>query len=150
MNKPDCIFCKIVKGEIPSFKFYEDRDSIGILDINPNTEGCSLVISKEHFPSYIVDLDEKTYLRFFSAAQKIAKLLDSRLGVKRCGIVMEGMGVDHCHIKIYPFHGLGEDWKPNPAKGRVFFKDYPGFITTEMGPQASKEELERVAGKLRT
>ncbi len=148
MNEPNCIFCKIARGEIPAFKVYEDKDFIGVLDINPNTEGVTLVMSKEHFPSYIVGLNEEAYQRFFSAAQRVAKVLDSRLGVERCGIVLEGMGINHGHVKVYPLHGLGKDWKPLEGEERVFFKDYPGFMTTKLGPQANKEELERVAKKI--
>ncbi|MFA5403361.1 MAG: HIT domain-containing protein, partial [Ignavibacteria bacterium] len=52
MKKEDCIFCKIIAGEIPSYKVYEDEDFIGILDIFPNTKGMTLLIPKEHYDSY--------------------------------------------------------------------------------------------------
>ena len=52
------IFCKIVKGEIPAFKIYEDRNFIAILDIYPNIKGQTLIISKEHRSGYAFDLGE--------------------------------------------------------------------------------------------
>ena len=52
MNNSSCIFCKIAKGEIPSVKIWEDKKHIAILDINPNTEGMTLVIPKKHYESF--------------------------------------------------------------------------------------------------
>ena len=51
MQKSDCIFCKIAKGEIPSAKIWEDQEHLAILDVNPNTKGMALVLTKEHFDS---------------------------------------------------------------------------------------------------
>ncbi|MBW2988516.1 HIT domain-containing protein [Candidatus Woesearchaeota archaeon] len=148
-NDENCVFCKIVKGDIPSVKIYEDDEFIAILDINPNTEGATLLISKQHYPSYIVDIPEEPYTKFFERARKIAKLLEKGLGVKRCAIVLEGMGINHAHLKIYPLHGISEEWHPVEAEERVYFKAYPGYVSTQLGPQASLEELEKVANKIR-
>ena len=57
----DCVFCKIVSGEIHSFKVYEDEEFIAVLDINPNTEGATVLMSKGHYSPYIVALDEEIY-----------------------------------------------------------------------------------------
>lgn len=141
MNNPDCIFCKVVKGEIPSYKFYEDENFIAILDLFPNTKGMSLVISKDHYDSYAVDMDDRIYSEFFLAAKKVCRLIDEKLGVSRTAIVMEGMGINHAHIKLYPMHGLGKEFKEVEAPEKVFFKKYQGYITTLMGPQATEEEL---------
>jgi histidine triad (HIT) family protein len=48
---PDCVFCKIVAGEIPSFKLYEDGETLAFMDINPVHDGHCLVIPKEHYPT---------------------------------------------------------------------------------------------------
>lgn len=141
MNNPDCIFCKVVKGEIPSYKFYEDENFIAILDLFPNTKGMSLVISKDHYDSYAVDMDDRIYSEFFLAAKKVCRLIDEKLEVSRTAIVMEGMGINHAHIKLYPMHGLGKEFKEVESPERVFFKKYQGYITTLMGPQATEEEL---------
>lgn len=53
--KEDCIFCKIIKGEIPSYKVYEDEEFLGILDIFPNTKGMTLLIPKNHLiPMHLI------------------------------------------------------------------------------------------------
>ena len=144
MTDPNCIFCKIVKGEIPSFKIYEDKDFIAILDLFPNTKGMALVLTKEHFDSYAADMEDDIYAKFFLSAKKISKLLDEKLNVKRTALVMEGMGINHAHIKLYPLHGLESSFKEILSKDNVYFEEYQGYITTQLGPKASDEELTRL------
>lgn len=148
--KEECIFCKIVKGEIPSIKIWEDEKHIAILDINPNTEGMTLVITKEHYDSDATDMPDKPYKELMIATKKVSKLLEKELRVKRVAMVMEGMGVNHVHIKLYPLHGLDEKFKDGELKGNVYFDKYPGYITTLVGPQKSIEELKKVQDKILT
>ena len=68
----DCIFCKIVKKELPAFIFYEDEFVIGFLDINPLVEGHTLVVPKTHYES-IFDIDEEALQKIISVSQKISK-----------------------------------------------------------------------------
>ena len=145
----DCIFCKIVKGEIPAYKVYENEEFIAILDIFPNTKGMVLVLTKKHYPSYVFDMSEDIYKRFLLVSKKIAKALDRALDVKRTAMVMEGMGVDHAHIKLYPLHGLKSDFEEIIADERKFFEKYPGYVTTHMGPRADDKELEQTAKKIK-
>ena len=107
----NCVFCKIVKGEIPSVRIWEDKKHLAILDINPNTKGMTLVITKEHFDSDATDMPEKEYSDLMLTAKKVAKLLEQSLNVKRVAIVMEGLGVNHVHIKLYPIYGLYKKFK---------------------------------------
>jgi len=144
----NCIFCKIVRGEIPSTKIWEDQDFLAILDINPNTEGMTLVLTKKHYDSYAFDMDDKAYSEFFLAAKKVSKILKKGLDVKRVALVMEGLGVNHAHIKLYPVHGLDEKFKEIWAKDKVFFEKYNGYISTQLGPQKTPSELEATAKKL--
>jgi histidine triad (HIT) family protein len=145
----DCIFCKIINGEIPSVKIWEDNDFIAILDGNPNVKGMSLVIPKKHFDSYIFDIDDKDYKNIMIATKKIAKLLDIKLNVKRTAMVMEGLGVNHAHIKLYPIYGLDDKFKETWSKDRVFFEKYEGYISTQLGPKADRGELIEI-GKIIT
>lgn len=144
MTNPNCIFCKIVKGEIPSYKIYEDDDFISILDLYPNTEGMALLLTKEHFDSYAAEMGDEIYTKFFLAAKRISKLMDEKLNVRRTAMVMEGMGINHAHIKLYPLHGLESQFKEVLSGETVFFKEYQGYITTQLGPKASNEELTRL------
>ena len=148
--KKDCIFCKIARKEIPSVQIYEDADFLGILDINPNTIGMTLIITKKHYPSYAFDIPESVYNKIMSITKKIAKMIDKNLGVKRTAMVMEGMGINHLHIKLYPLYGLKEKFTETWHPQKIFFKEYEGYITTQLGPQAKKEELEKIAKKIRS
>jgi histidine triad (HIT) family protein len=143
----NCVFCKIVKGELHSFKVYEDEEFLAVLDINPNTEGTTVLMSKQHYPSYIIDLDEENFCKFFRKAKRVAKILDERLASERCAIVLEGTGIDHAHLKIYPMHGIKKGELKESSK-RVFYDEYPGFVTTALGPPAGRDELEKVAKKI--
>ncbi len=144
----DCIFCKIVKGEIPSVKIWEDEEHLAILDVNPNSEGMTLLIPKKHFDSDATDMPEKEYVDLMVAAKKLAKILEKKLNVKRVAIVMEGLGINHVHIKLYPIYGLDEKFKETWAKDRIFFEKYEGYISTQLGPQKSIEELKETAKKI--
>lgn len=145
----NCIFCKIVNGEIPSVKVWEDEDHIAILDINPNVEGMTLVLTKNHFDSDATDMPDRDYNNLMIAAKKIAKLLERKLKVKRVAIVMEGLGVNHVHIKLYPIYGLDEKFKEMWAKDNVYFDNYEGYISTQLGPEKTIEELNKIAERIR-
>ncbi|MEK6875550.1 MAG: HIT family protein [Nanoarchaeota archaeon] len=149
MENTSCIFCKIINEEIPSVKIWEDDKHVAILDINPNTEGMTLVLTKKHYDSYTFEMPDKEYSELMIAAKKVGKLLDKKLKVKRTALIMEGLGVNHVHIKLYPIYGLDEKFKEIWAKEKVYFDSYKGYITTQLGPKKSKEELERIAEKIR-
>ena len=141
----DCIFCKIVKDEIPSVKIWEDDKFIAILDKFPNVKGMTLVIPKKHFDSYVFEMNDKDYQELMLASKKVARLLDKKLKVMRTAIVMEGLGVNHAHIKLYPIHGLDKKFKETWAKEKIFFEKYEGYISTQLGPEKSIEELNKIA-----
>jgi len=76
-------------------------------------------------------------------------MLENGLAVKRVAVVMEGLGVNHVHIKLYPIYGLETKFQEMWAKDRVYFERYQGFISTQLGPQKTPEELEKVAKKIK-
>lgn len=148
MKKENCIFCMIVEGKIPSIKIWEDDLHIAILDINPNVEGMTLVLTKEHYDSYAFKMKDDEYSNFMIAAKKVSGLLEKGLDVKRVALVMEGLGVDHAHLKLYPIHGLDEEFRETWAKEKIYFDKYLGYISTQLGPQRTPEELKKVAQKI--
>ena len=145
----NCIFCKIISGEIPSVKIWEDENHIAILDINPNTKGVTLVITKEHFNSDATDMPDEAYKELMIAVKKVVKILERKLNVKRVAIVMEGLGINHVHIKLYPIHGLDEKFEESWGKEKVYFEKYEGYITTQLGPEKSIKELNKIAEKIK-
>lgn len=146
----NCIFCKIANGEIPAVKIWEDGNFLAILDAFPNTKGMTLVMPKKHYDSYVFDMDDTDYCEFMKAAKTVAKILEKGLDVKRVALVMEGMGVNHAHLKLYPLYGLEEKFQEMWAKEEVFFNNYPGYISTQLGPKANIAELQKIAEEIKT
>ena len=143
-QKPDCIFCKIVAGEIPSYKIYEDENFLGILDLFPGMKGMTLLLTKEHYDSYIFEMPDNIYTDFVLTAKKLGQIIDKNMGVKRTAMVMEGMGVNHAHIKLYPLHGLGEEYEAVLADEKKYSDKYEGYLSTLMGPKADDKELKEL------
>ena len=144
----ECIFCKIVSSEIPSYKIYEDEEFLAILDIQPNCLGQTIVLSKKHYPSNTTKLDDNFFSRHFLFAKKVANLLNKKLGTERTAIVLEGLGINHAHIKLYPLHGLAKDWQSNESEEKVYFQKYPGFVSTKLGPMSSSKELKEIQERI--
>ena len=148
----DCIFCKIVKGEVPCHKIWEDNKHIAFLSIFPNTPGFSVVATKEHLPSYVFDMPDKRMSQLLIAAKKVAKLIDSKLeDVGRTGLICEGFGVDHAHAKLFPMHGTADmtKWKPIHSITNKFFKKYEGYLSSHDSLRADDKELAKLAKKIR-
>ncbi len=147
----DCIFCKIAKGQAPAHKIWEDEKHLAFLSIFPNTEGFAVVITKEHFPSYVFDLPEEAMIGLIKAAKQVAKLLDAKLeDVGRTGIIFEGFGVDHIHAKLFPMHGTKTpEWKQFAPNIDKYFEKYEGYISSHDCERADDEKLAELAKKLR-
>lgn len=147
----DCIFCKIVNGEMPSYKIWEDEKHLAFLSIFPNTKGFSVVIPKKHYSSYAFDAPEDVLKDLVIAAKTVGKLLDDKFeDVGRTGMMFEGVGVDHLHAKLFPMHGTkSKDWKPIPPNVDKYFEKYEGYISSHDYKKASDEELTKTAEKIR-
>jgi histidine triad (HIT) family protein len=101
-----CIFCKIVSGDIPSIKVYEDEHFLAFLDINPYAKGHTLVIPKVHTESLLVAPAEvrDSYLE---VVQKVARAISSATGLPDCTVLTRcgrstGQEVNHIHFHIVP------------------------------------------------
>jgi histidine triad (HIT) family protein len=148
----NCIFCKIIAGEAPSHKVWEDDKHVAFLSIFPNTEGTTVVIPKEHHTSYAFDLPDKVLSGLILATKKVAKLLDSKLeDVGRTAMVFEGYGVDHVHAKLFPMHGTADmkEWKAIESNIPKYFKQYEGYISSHDYERSNDEELAKLAEKIR-
>jgi diadenosine tetraphosphate (Ap4A) HIT family hydrolase len=147
----DCIFCKIVKGEAPAHKIWEDEKHLAFLSIFPNTEGFTVVITKKHYSSYAFDLPDNVLKELVIAAKKVAKLLDTKLeDVGRTGLIFEGFGVNHVHAKLFPMHGTKmKKWKPIKSNVNKYFEKYEGYISSHDYKRADDKKLAKLAKKIR-
>lgn len=100
----DSIFTKIINGDIPCHKIYEDEASFAFLDIHPVTTGQVLVVPKKQVP-FVWDLEPKDYQAVMATVQKVGRRLrDAFPDKQRVGVMIEGCDVaDHAHIKVFPF-----------------------------------------------
>jgi histidine triad (HIT) family protein len=99
----DSIFTKIIKGEIPAHKIYEDDDVLAFLDIHPIVPGHTLVIPKKQV-EFIWDLDAENYRKLTDAVKTIAIHLRDTLAVSYVGEKVVGTDVPHAHVHLIPFN----------------------------------------------
>ena len=102
----ECVFCRIIKGEIPCTKVYEDNNTLAFLDLNPVNKGHTLVVPKKHSET-ILDTDEKTLRDLVITTKKISKAMMGGLKIKGFNIGINqfeagGQVVPHLHIHIIP------------------------------------------------
>ena len=130
MKKDNCIFCKIIGGEIPSHVLYEDEQFKVILDVNPATKGHALILPKEHYAN-LYELPEETAADAMKLAQRMMRKMTEKLDCDGFNIVQNngeaaGQTVFHFHMHLVPrYKNDGEILK---------------YIAGDPGP----EELERI------
>lgn len=141
------LFDKIIDGEIPSWKVWEDANYFAFLTPFPNTPGVTIVVSKKNPGDYVFNLEDEALASLMIAAKKTAKLLEKALEVQRVAVVFEGEAVPHVHVKLYPMHNFAADRSDFP-KNSAFFPAYPGFISSVEGPRMSDEQLNEIQKKI--
>ncbi|HET7320066.1 MAG TPA: HIT family protein [Candidatus Saccharimonadales bacterium] len=100
----ESIFTKIVKGEIPCHKVYEDDATLAFLDIHPIQPGQVLVIPKKEVP-YVWDMDDELYSAVMATAKKVAQQLRGAFPDRKfVAMHIEGLDIEHAHIKLFPFN----------------------------------------------
>ncbi len=99
----DSIFTKIIKGEIPCHKIYEDEKTLAFLDIYPKNEGHTLVIPKVHPAEFVWDLDDDTYQSVMATAKKVALRLREVLPYQYVHQAVVGTDVPYAHVHLIPF-----------------------------------------------
>jgi histidine triad (HIT) family protein len=104
----DSIFTKIIKGEIPAEKIYEDDQTIAFLDIHPLVPGHTLVVPKIQVDKFN-DLPEKDYRALWQTVKKVADRIQHELDPTRVCIRVEGFDVPHTHVHVYPCN-VAEDF----------------------------------------
>jgi histidine triad (HIT) family protein len=135
----DCLFCKIIRGEIPSYKIYEDEDVLAFLDIHPAAEGHTLVIPKKHYTD-IFEMDSGTIEKIAAVAKIVAQKMKDNLNVSAVNLYHASgtaaeQTVFHAHLHIIP-----------RKKG-----DNISFTAAAEGKQAlTEEQFKEILSKLKT
>lgn len=100
----DCIFCKIIKGEVPSYTIYEDELVKAFLDVNPDVNGHILIVPKKHYQD-LFDIDENVLIHIMKCAKDLDKLLKEKLHTDGLTLVQNNglkQEVKHFHLHLKP------------------------------------------------
>jgi len=105
-DDPDCIFCKIIAGEVPCFRIYEDEGTLAFMDINPANEGHALVVPKEHARDVHAVSDE-AIARTMMSAKRVAGAVERTLApdginLVQCNGPAAAQSVMHFHVHVLP------------------------------------------------
>lgn len=101
------IFSRIIAGEIPCYKIAENERFFAFLDINPLSEGHTLVVPKVEV-DYIFDLSDEQLSAMMVFAKRVGRAIESAVPCSRIGIAVIGLEVPHCHIHLCPINGVGD------------------------------------------
>jgi len=110
------IFTRIIRGEIPAYRIWENEFFLAFLDINPLREGHTLVIPKIEIDHFF-DLDDQYLSRILLFAKPIAKSIEKSFPCNRCGLIVVGLEVPHAHLHLIPINGVSDmDFKKPKLK----------------------------------
>jgi len=101
------LFTKLINGQIPSFKIFEDTECFAFMDIRPIAKGHVLVVPKKEI-DYIFDLDDKLLAKLMAVSKIIAKAIEKVVPCQRVGIMVAGLEVPHAHIHLVPIQSIGD------------------------------------------
>jgi len=133
MNK-DCVFCKIVNGEIPCEKIWEDEKIISFLDVNPYAIGHILIIPKKH-SRWLWDMEEEDYFYLMSKTKFLAEVLRKAFNTEWVEEAVAGIGVPHTHVHLIPR-------KENDGLEEIPIKP--------LEPKPSQEQMKEIAEKIKS
>lgn len=97
----NCVFCKIISGEIPSNKIWEDENFLAFLDIDQNDKGHTLVIPKKHY-RWVWDVED--YCGYFEKIREVKEILDKKYSPEFVEIKVWGVDVSHAHVHLIPHY----------------------------------------------
>ncbi|TNN33850.1 HIT-like protein [Liparis tanakae] len=137
------LFPRIVRGEEPQWRVWEDEGHVAFLTPFPNSPGFTVLVPRRPLTSDVFRLETEDYEGLVLAARKAARLLEAGLGSWGTGLIFEGFEIDYAHAKLIPL------FLPSPGGGAArpaarLSPTYPGYVTSEDGPEASRQSLEQL------
>ncbi|XP_034543534.1 uncharacterized protein LOC117815749 isoform X2 [Notolabrus celidotus] len=144
------LFSRIVRGEQQQWRVWEDERHVAFLTPFPNSPGFTVLVPRRPLTSDIFRLDKEDYEELVLAALKVAKLLEESLGAWGVGLIFEGFEIDYAHAKLIPLllpPSSGTEDSTRPASPQ-FYATYPGYVSSEDGPEASQESLKELHVKI--
>ncbi|KAL8700967.1 MAG: hypothetical protein Q9201_005159 [Fulgogasparrea decipioides] len=144
------IFARLIRGELPQWRVWEDEKHVAFLTPFGNTPGYTVLIPRTHLSSDVFSLSHTDYIDIVTAAHEVGQHLMKAFGVARCGMFFEGYEIDYAHVKLVPVHEnkttAGQPFTPIPEP-TAFQTKYEGYLTTQFGPLSTNlDELTKKAG----
>lgn len=141
----DCVFCKIVHKELPSYTIYEDEQFLAILDISPVVEGHTLILPKNHY-RWVHEVE--SFGAFWEVAQKIALTQIKVLAASSVVFATAGFQVPHAHIHVLPRLAEARQSGGGPMPLKKSGEYLPG-VESAKRIKVTTSQLQEVASKLR-
>ncbi|XP_034437476.1 uncharacterized protein LOC117759445 isoform X1 [Hippoglossus hippoglossus] len=145
------LFSRIVRGEEQQWRVWEDEGHVAFLTPFPNSPGFTVLVPRRPLTSDIFRLEKTDYEGLVLATKKVSRLLEEGLGASGVGLIFEGFEIDYAHAKLIPLFSppssrAGSDIT-EPSTPR-FYPTYPGYVSSEDGPEASLEGLKEIHSKM--
>ncbi|KAL9121333.1 MAG: hypothetical protein Q9187_002110 [Circinaria calcarea] len=136
------LFARLIRGELPEWRIWEDDTHVAFLTPFGNTPGFSVIVPRKHLSSDIFGLEDQDYADIVTAAYTVAQHLKTAFGVKKCGLFFEGYEIDYAHVKLVPIHDQDQELhvgrsSTKTPKSAPFHETYQGYLTSQPGPLAS-------------
>lgn len=128
-----CIFCKIISGEISSYKIYENDKIVAFLDINPLVVGHVLVLPKNHY-KWVWDLNNEDYSALMLGVKVVANALRNKFDTEFIGEGIVGVDISHAHVHLMP---------------RKIGDNLGAFPKDIISPKPSADEFNKIAQEIR-
>ncbi|KAJ8001652.1 hypothetical protein DPEC_G00171690 [Dallia pectoralis] len=148
------LFSRIVRGEEQHWRVWDDEGHVAFLTPFPNSPGLTVLVPRRPLTSNIFKLDEEDYKSLVLATRRVAQILEEGLGAWGVGLIFEGFEIDYAHAKLIPLlsppsdqvdGGVAAYSSPSEAPINDI---YPGFVTSEDGPEASPGSLKELQAKI--
>ncbi|XP_077575674.1 uncharacterized protein LOC144198498 isoform X1 [Stigmatopora nigra] len=144
------LFPRIIRGDESQWRLWEDDNHVSFLTPFPNSPGFTVLVPRRPLPSDIFKLGDSDYEGLVMAARKVSHLLKKSLGAWGVGLIFEGFEIDYAHAKLIPLRRAlsSGDGHLGTSQGSAYFFSYPGFVSSEDGPEVSRESLEEMHAKI--
>lgn len=136
------LFARIVRGELPQWRLWEDATHVAFLTPFANTPGYTVLVPRTHLSSDIFNLEDQQYTRLIDAACSVAAILKEALRSDLCGMFFEGFEIDYAHVKLVPVISRVQRDSQRGPQLEDFHDRYEGFISTRLGP--ATDDLDQV------
>lgn len=143
------LFSRIVRGEEPQWRVWENKSHVAFLTPFPNCPGLTVLVPRQPLTSDIFRLEKRDYKGLVLASREVSGLLEKGLGARGTGLIFEGFEIDYAHAKLIPLIPASPlQSEGDPSRPPEFHPTYPGYVTSQDGPEANLEDLQNLQSQI--